>query len=170
MLTNEAIATDNSNEDFIINEEAEQDEPVLRGIRDGDESLILASWCKSALQYPLWTAEVGSPPIRLPVPPSLLHSQHRSFLKRLISEASILVLSDPEDEAHVMGWICFEEGCLHFIFVKFNFRRMGFGRRLLEGASLGGECEVSHRTPALNFLKSSKWVWNPYRTFYYGKD
>ena len=145
-------------------------EPVLRGPRESDTAMIMDSWLRSGLQYPIFASEVGRPPIRLRVPGALLLSQSRTFLKSLIPSSQLLVLCNPEDNDHIMGWICYEEEdpCLHFIFIKFNFRRMGMGRRLLSETGLPQspeECEVSWRTPALNFFNNHKWVWNPFRSW-----
>ena len=145
-------------------------EPKLRGYRDADLPMILDSWLRSGLQYPIFTSEVGRPPIRLRVPGTLLLSQSRTLLKTLIPKTHVLVLCNPEDEDHIMGWVCYETEtpCLHFLFIKFNFRRMGMGRRLLSETGLPespDECEVSWRTPALNFLTNHKWIWNPFRSW-----
>ena len=155
-------------------------EPVLRGPKDSDTAMIMDSWLRSGLQYPIFASEVGRPPIRLRVPGTLLLSQSRTFLKSLIPSSQLLVLCDPTDNDHIMGWICYEQRypvllqhrqknpCLHFLFIKFNFRRMGMGGRLLRESGLPespDECEVSWRTPALNFFKTHNWVWNPYRSW-----
>ena len=145
-------------------------EPKLRDYRDADLPMILGSWLRSGLQYPIFTAEVGRPPIRLRVPGTLLLSQSRTLLKALIPKTHVLVLCNPEDEDHIMGWVCYETEtpCLHFLFIKFNFRRMGMGSRLLSETGLPespDECECSWRTPALNFLTNHKWIWNPFRSW-----
>ena len=148
-----------------------REQPRLRGYRDADLPMILDSWLRSGLQYPIFTSEVGRPPIRLRVPGTLLLSQSRTLLKTLIPKTHVLVLCNPEDEDHIMGWVCYEEEapCLHFLFIKFNFRRMGMGKRLLSETGLPKspeECEVSWRTPALNFFtKNYKWIWNPFRSW-----
>ena len=128
-----------------------REQPMLRGYRDADLPMILDSWLRSGLQYPIFTSEVGRPPIRLRVPGTLLLSQSRTLLKTLIPKTHVLVLCNPEDEDHIMGWVCYETEapCLHFLFIKFNFRRMGMGSRLLSETGLPEspeECEVSWRT------------------------
>ena len=162
----EAECTDN----YTDNAPGQAVEPIMRGLRESDTAMILDSWLRSGLQYPIFTSEVGRPPIRLRVPGTLLLSTSRTLLKSLIPRSSVLVLCDPQDKDHMMGWICFEKEnpCLHFLFIKFNFRRMGMGRRLLLEAGLPEspeECEVSWRTPALNFFNNHNWVWNPFRSW-----
>ena len=157
--------------DEKVTEQSIADRPVLRERRESDDAMIIDSWLRSGLQYPIFTAECGRPPIRLRPPPGLLLSQNRTFLQKILESAQVLVLADPADEDHIIGWICTEAvndgrpACLHFIFVKFNFRRMGMARRLLRESGLPAECEVSWRTPALNFFKKYSWTWNPYRSW-----
>ena len=153
------IVEETSTEQSIV------DRPVLRERRESDDAMIIDSWLRSGLQYPIFTAECGRPPIRLRPPPGLLLSTNRTFLQKILPSTSVHVLADPEDTDHIIGWICYEADCLHFIFIKYNFRRLGFGRRLMDFANLPEACEVSWRTPALNFLKNYEWTWNPYRSY-----
>ena len=151
--------------DEKVTEQSIADRPVLRERRESDDAMIIDSWLRSGLQYPIFTAECGRPPIRLRPPPGLLLSQNRTFLQKILPLTSVAVLCDPEDSDHIIGWICYEEDCLHFIFVKYNFRRLGFANELMEKADLPVEGEVSWRTPALNFFKKYVWTWNPYRSW-----
>ena len=141
------------------------DRPIMRMRRETDDAMIIDSWLRSGLQYPIFTSECGRPPIRLRPPHGLLLSTNRTFLQKILPSTSVAVLCDPEDSDHIIGWICYEEDCLHFIFVKFNFRRLGFGSELMKKANLPEVCQVSWRTPALNFFKNYEWTWNPYRSY-----
>jgi GNAT superfamily N-acetyltransferase len=144
--------------------------------------LILSSWLRSALQFPIWhEGRIGSPSINLPPGGGTpLHSVHQSILKKILDHSLVLVASDPEEEDHVFGYCVFERDCLHWIYVKKDLRRMGLGSYLMARTGLGevaedqndgsprlrymeGEIEVSHRTPALNHFKDRKFIWNPYR-------
>ena len=164
----EAQATDIIDDQGI--ERSIKNQPVLRQMRESDKAMIIDSWLRSGLQYPIFASDVGRPPIRLKPPHGLLLSQNRTFLQKILESAQVLVLAAPADEDHIIGWICSEAvndgrpACLHFLFVKFNFRRMGMARRLLRESGLPAECEVSWRTPALNFFKKYVWTWNPYRS------
>jgi len=159
------IVTENNTDRSISNQ------AVLRNQRESDTAMIIDSWLRSGLQYPIFATDVGRPPIRLKPPHGLLLSQNRNFLQKILTSSQVLVLADPEDEDHIIGWICTEmvnnglPACLHFIFVKFNFRKMGMGKRLLRESGLPAECEVSWRTPALNFFKKNIFTWNPYRSW-----
>jgi GNAT superfamily N-acetyltransferase len=154
----------------------------IRSEKSGDRNLILSSWLRSALQFPIWhEGRIGSPSINLPPGGGTpLHSTHQSILKKILDNSLVLVASDPEEEDHVFGYCVFEKDCLHWIYVKKDLRRMGLGSYLMARTGLGevaedqndgsprlrymeGEIEVSHRTPALNHFKDRKFIWNPYR-------
>ena len=138
----------------------------IRSERSGDRNLILSSWLRSALQFPIWhEGRIGSPSINLPPGGGTpLYSVHQSILKKILDRSLVLVASDPEEEDHVFGYCVFEEDCLHWVYVKKDLRRMGLGTYLISRSGLSGDVlEVSHRTPALNHFKDRKFIWNPYR-------
>ena len=154
----------------------------IRSERSGDRNLILSSWLRSALQFPIWhEGRIGSPSINLPPGGGTpLYSQHQSILKKILDRSLVLVASDPEEDDHVFGYCVFEKDCLHWVYVRKDLRRMGLGSYLLARTGLGeevsdledgfprlryleGNVEVSHRTPALNHFRDKKFVWNPFR-------
>ena len=162
--------------------ESVADSVWIRSERSGDRNLILSSWLRSALQFPIWhEGRIGSPSINLPPGGGTpLYSQHQSILKKILDRSLVLVASDPEEDDHVFGYCVFERDCLHWVYVKKDLRRMGLGSYLLARTGLGdeapdqedgfprlryleGNVEVSHRTPALNHFRDKKFVWNPYR-------
>ena len=162
--------------------ESISDSVWIRSERSGDRNLILSSWLRSALQFPIWhEGRIGSPSINLPPGGGTpLYSQHQSILKKILDRSLVLVASDPEEDDHVFGYCVFEKDCLHWVYVKKDLRRMGLGSYLLARTGLGdevsdqedgfprlryleGNVEVSHRTPALNHFRDKKFVWNPYR-------
>ena len=138
----------------------------IRSEKPGDRNLILSSWLRSALQFPIWhEGRIGSPSINLPPGGGTpLHSTHQSILKKILDHSLVLVASDPEEDDHVFGYCVFEEDCLHWIYVKKDLRRMGLGSYLISRSGLSGDVlEVSHRTPALNHFRDRTFIWNPYR-------
>jgi GNAT superfamily N-acetyltransferase len=165
-----------------LESESIADSVWIRSERPGDRNLILSSWLRSALQFPIWhEGRIGSPSINLPPGGGTpLYSQHQSILKKILDRSLVLVASDPEEDDHVFGYCVFERDCLHWVYVKKDLRRMGLGSYLLARTGLGdevsdqedgfprlryleGNVEVSHRTPALNHFRDKKFVWNPYR-------
>jgi GNAT superfamily N-acetyltransferase len=165
MMEAEAVLA-TSQEADTQDSESLADSVWIRSERSGDRNLILSSWLRSALQFPIWhEGRIGSPSINLPPGGGTpLYSQHQSILKKILDRSLVLIASDPEEEDHVFGYCVFEEGCLHWVYVKKDLRRMGLGSYLISRSGLSGDVlEVSHRTPALNHFKDRKFVWNPYR-------
>jgi len=170
ITTEEAIAT--SQETNTTDSESLESSVWLRSEKTGDRNLILSSWLRSALQFPIWhEGRIGSPSINLPPGGGTpLHSTHQTILKKLLDHSYVLVASDPEEDDHVFGYCVFEKDCLHWVYVKKDLRRMGLGTYLLGRSGLshhyrtGGDAvECSHRTPALNHFKEEHFIWNPYR-------
>ena len=81
----------------------------LRSERPGDRNLILSSWLRSALQFPIWhEGRIGSPSINLPPGGGTpLYSQHQSILKKILDRSLVLVASDPDEDDHVFGYCVF---------------------------------------------------------------
>jgi len=180
ITTEQALAT--SQETNTTDPQSVEASVWLRNERIGDRNLILSSWLRSALQFPIWhEGRIGSPSINLPPGGGTpLHSTHQTILKKLLDHSMVLVASDPEEDDHVFGYCVFEKDCLHWVYVKKDLRRMGLGTYLLSRTGLGekaedlgdgsprlryleGEVECSHRTPALNHFKEVHFIWNPYR-------
>ena len=181
MITaDQAIATDHGTD--TQDSQSLEASVWLRSEKTGDRNLILSSWLRSALQFPIWhEGRIGSPSINLPPGGGTpLHSVHQTILKKILDRSLVLVASDPEEDDHVFGYCVFEKDCLHWIYVKKDLRRMGLGTYLMARTGLGevaedqndgsprlrymeGEIEVSHRTPALNHFKDVSFIWNPYR-------
>jgi len=164
ITTEQAIAT--SQETNTTDSESLESSVWLRSEKTGDRNLILSSWLRSALQFPIWhEGRIGSPSINLPPGGGTpLHSTHQTILKKLLDHSYVLVASDPEEDDHVFGYCVFEKDCLHWVYVKKDLRRMGLGTYLLGRSGLSGDAvECSHRTPALNHFKEEHFIWNPYR-------
>jgi len=180
ITTEQAVATDQGTN--TTDSESLESSVWLRSEKTGDRNLILSSWLRSALQFPIWhEGRIGSPSINLPPGGGTpLHSVHQTILKKLLDHSMVLVASDPEEDDHVFGYCVFEKDCLHWVYVKKDLRRMGLGTYLLSRTGLGeraedlgdgsprlryleGEVECSHRTPALNHFKEVHFIWNPYR-------
>ena len=181
MITAESVISTNQGEHTTDSQSLEAS-VWLRSEKTGDRNLILSSWLRSALQFPIWhEGRIGSPSINLPPGGGTpLHSVHQTILKKILDRSLVLVASDPEEDDHVFGYCVFEKDCLHWIYVKKDLRRMGLGTYLMARTGLGevaedqndgsprlrymeGEIEVSHRTPALNHFKEVHFNWNPYR-------
>ena len=82
MDTETVLAT--SQETGTQDSESLADSVWIRSERSGDRNLILSSWLRSALQFPIWhEGRIGSPSINLPPGGGTpLYSVHQSILKK----------------------------------------------------------------------------------------
>ena len=90
------IVTENNTDRSISNQ------AVLRNQRESDTAMIIDSWLRSGLQYPIFATDVGRPPLRLKAPPPLLLAQHRTFPQKVLTSSSAHALARPEDEHGVL--------------------------------------------------------------------
>lgn len=96
------------------------------------------------------------------------YSEHKHVVLNLILRSRIMIACSAEDEDQIFGWVCYEKGLLHYIYVKTTFRNMGIGRRLLDEAGITKEKRVvfTHMTPkADKHLRGYCEKFNPYETF-----
>lgn len=160
---------------------------------DAALGLVLDSWVRGVCDHSPWSTYLrsdisdkgqgkGTTPKKstrggttVPIPRPILHYHHDILLKKLIQYTDITLACDPGDPATVWGWVCSDDGCLHWIYVKNAFRGFGIGRLLLRETGLcgiderggglwGDEIRISHRTPALySHWPDVHFLWNPYR-------
>ena len=142
----------------VLLRKPEPDERALGFVAD--------AWCKTVAAESPWSFD--APHTTPPPPSSLLIYEHDTLLKRIISNSTLTLACDPDDEDTVWGFVCSAGELLHFIYVKSAFRGFGIGGCLFRAAGLpNGKIVISHRTKSL-FIAFPKvrFLWNPYRMFY----
>lgn len=149
---------------------AEQIEPAPFSVRfanDGDQNPIISSWLRGYLNArPSWVDHVDR---------ARSFHEHQKLVKRILAqdETITLVAHDPEDEKHLMSWLCAELRpatlVLHFGY-SFDFAR-GNGcfkallAKVLEERG-GRELVYTHRAAKAKFIAAKLGAtFNPYRIF-----
>lgn len=135
----------------------------IRPPTEADLPYIYSSWIRSWLNAPEFAkTECGSCGASVPKPDrGWAGAATHSVITRLLRSCSCAVACDPKDMSQVFGFIVGDpEGrVLHWIYVKFPFRRAGVGTRLMdamfEGFPDAALC-YTHKTPATRHL-ASKW-------------
>lgn len=85
------------------------------------------------------------------------YAGQRAIAMRLLEDVWCAVR--PESPETIHGWVCGEEGVLHYVYVPAELRRRGIGRALV--LALAGERGVvTHRPPSSKAL--SGFVYNPF--------
>ncbi len=111
---------------------------TLVSLREGklnpkDESFIYNSWLKS---------HRSSPECKF-LDNDTYYNNHKLIIQKILSRegTNIILACNPEDEDQIYGWLVEETyqlpsssstRVIHYIYVKYNFRRMGIGRMLFE--------------------------------------
>lgn len=96
---------------------------LIRPSRPGDSHLIADSWRRSY---------EDSEFARTPSLDVYIRSQRAAVLMALEGGEAV-VAHDPEDDDHLLGWLCFRRpDVLHYIFVKDFSRGKGIGRALFQ--------------------------------------
>jgi len=91
---------------------------------------------------------------------------HRTLVNRLVDEgATVLCAVYPPNPGYPLGWICFDDGRIHYVFVRNPLRKMkgvGVGGALLEEArsQIGpGLIIATHTTPiGKSIIDSRAWL------------
>ena len=119
--------------------EALQPGAALRKAAAADVPFILNSWLRS--HYDAWAEPHGIPKGRY------YAETHRSACLTL-ARAECLLAVNPEDETHLLGYVVWEPGTLHYVYVKHPYRREGLASRLLEATGLQRGFHYTHHTEA----------------------
>lgn len=55
------------------------------------------------------------------------------LIRQIISRVPVVVACVPGDPATILGWACYTDECVFYVYVKKAFRRAGLARALLAG-------------------------------------
>jgi hypothetical protein len=117
---------------------------ILREHQDSDTNFVLSTWLRSfyeALKF------YSSGTIVVPYPKDDIFFQgHQAKIKAIIMspKTRVVVCVAPDDETQIMGWIAFDDECVHYCYVKHMYRKLGIGKRLIAEAK--GASKYSHHT------------------------
>lgn len=99
---------------------------------------------------------------------------HHTLLSALLSRSECLVAVDQEDPNLYYGWIVYDKNgsmpCLHYCYVKKQFRQGGIGRELLKATGINTQepFAISHQTFAWTDQINQHYrqaLYIPYRAF-----
>ena len=107
-------------------------------------------------------------------------AEHKKIIEKKLQLSNILMLCDKDDTSQLYGYIVVEQptdtvNIIHYIYIKYNFRKFGLGKHLLLAAipAIGTKpVFVSHRPITRSYgFTETKWgklkeqynlVYNPY--------
>lgn len=135
-----------------------------------------------ALIYDSWAASFRKSPWAGCVPNSLWDQVSRACALELLNRGRVIVAVQELEPVvlenssgrlvhpprRVMGYSVSEPGCLHWLYVKRDYRGIGVGRQLLAEttrdwtpASKQYVWEYTHRTHSSAAFLGKGWLWNP---------
>ncbi len=109
---------------------------LIRDGRPGDVNLVVNSWITSHAAFTKADGHV------------VRYVHHPALVLDLVQRCSVVVACDPDDHDEVYGWLCHElvkgELVIHYLFVKFPFRRSGIADQLYEHVATGRPFTATH--------------------------
>ena len=85
---------------------------MIRLMKPSDRAFVANSWLRS---YE-WSRDSGG------LSRQAYWQSHGPMVDAILDRSRVDVFCDPEDEWHVLGWVCYEPEVLHFVYVKTGMR------------------------------------------------
>lgn len=121
-------------------------ETTIRQPEAEDIEFIIKSWSKSYLSQQVMS-----------VPREWQDTAMRLIIMRLMINAKVHILCVEESPDVILGYIVGTPEWLGFVYVKFDYRRLGFGTKLMKTIyDFTEEIPLTHWTTAAKHLKD-KW-------------
>lgn len=124
----------------------------LRPMTPDDERFVASSWFES-----FWKTHCYKDGLHF----KYYQPGMDARIKTLIKRAGVTVAYATVAPTEILGWICIEGDCLHYVYVKAVYRRQGIARALA-GEGLTVYSHPSSRAGA-KFLKALGLEYNPFR-------
>lgn len=125
-------------------------EVLIRYYQDDDKNFILSSWLRS----------YRNSQFAKKIQPEIYYANHARVVEHMIQTCTILVACDPTAPYVTYGYICYQPELIHYIYVKYPFRKLKIATILLESSLLKPPYIITHLTKAINL--DINVVYNPY--------
>jgi hypothetical protein len=124
----------------------------IRGPEPGDGNFLLATWLRGLYFGNNW--------IKNNIEPQTYFDYYDEVIKLILlrptTEIRLSVMADDPDV--ILGYSVVERDCLHWIFVKESWRKMGIAKSLVPS----GIKSVSSVTDLGNKIRPNNWKLNPF--------
>jgi hypothetical protein len=112
---------------------------AVRDATPDDEAVIMRAWLVGCRKGGDWPRRV---------PEAKYYREHKRTVMGLLARSRTLVACNPDRPGQVLGFICYADWVLHWIYVKQMFRRNGIAGHLRGRAMLPHRCSHWTRTAA----------------------
>lgn len=127
----------------------------IREMRDGDTNFILSTWLKSYYEALRHYGQKGCPYPK----DDVFFQGHQAEIKNNLSAMSVMVCVAPDDENQIIGWLAHKGECLHYVYVKQVFRKLGVAKALIKQAPASS---YSHHTRFSKYICKGL-TYDPYK-------
>ncbi len=126
---------------------------MLRELEKDDESFIYSSWLRSYRSSPISTHMIND----------IYFDNHKKIIEELLSKANVIIACNPEDPSQIYGFICYEDTTVHYLYVKYPFRKMGLGRYLFDSVCSDATLTIiTHYNSNVKSKLNDSLIYNPY--------
>lgn len=121
---------------------------VLRPMNKLDENFILNSWLQSARKHPEF----------INISNQVYYKEYAKFIQKVIKNGCT-VLCNLQDPNSIYGYIVADQDnkLVHFIYIKYSFRKFGFAKKLFE--------LIQPDFEATFYSKKNKHSYNPFKRY-----
>lgn len=128
----------------------------IRNLQKEDEPFIYSTWLKHYREE----SDFGKS-----MPNTVFFKGHHNVINNLLLTSDTIIAHDPEDEQVIWGYLVFEKGIIHWVYVKGRFWRNEIAKTMINSASIDLQTvNYSHKTYLASKLleKYTQAVYNPY--------
>ncbi len=112
--------------------------------------------------YSSWLSSVATGEKRR-TPKEIVYKNHREIMARALNKSYVLIACMHDHKDQILGWLCYEDTVLHYVYVKQTFRKHGVASMLVNHLNLDEPYTVTHWSWRLwDISKTHKLVYNPY--------
>lgn len=115
--------------------------------------------------YNSWLQSYRAAPSARPMTNDVYFATQKAIIHNCLQRGNVLLAVDTEDPSSIFGYICYEPQLVHFIYVKYPFRKLGIAKKLFAEAQidLTNPIIVTHWTFASQQYqqKSNNLIYNP---------
>lgn len=130
---------------------------VTREFRPSDFNFVANSYLRS----------YRSGPEAKYMPSDFYYPEYKEKLTHMIKTGKVTILCSSQDEDQIVGYSITDKildwNILHYVYIKFTFRRMGLAKQLLADLSLGQNVTICTHIPKMwsNCITKYKLAFDP---------
>lgn len=106
--------------------------------------------------YNSWLVSYRNTLQNLAISNPIYYQTQKEVIHNCITNGDVIMACDPEDHNSLFGFICYEGNVVHYIYVKYPFRRLGVANELLKKAGIDTkDFMASHWSPAAQYYQKN---------------